>query len=119
MLPDTLSAVLAAEFIFWILLPCVLFAPLRWAVLAWLVMGNLDPTDPSNALASLGWVNASKGLLLPLFLWWRLRGARREGTRPLPTELWLIFISYAAVASLWSPFPLAAVKLVGNLIGTL
>jgi len=32
--------------------------------------------------------------------------------------LWLLFVVYAAVASLWSPFPLAAAKLVGNLVGT-
>ncbi len=119
MLPDQLSAVLAAQYIFWVLLPFVLFAPVRWAVLAWLVMGNLDPTDPSTALSSVGWMNASKGIVLPFYLWWRLRTTGGESPRALPTELWLIFVSYATVASLWSPFPLGAAKLVGNLIGTL
>jgi hypothetical protein len=33
--------------------------------------------------------------------------------------LWILFVLYVAAASLWSPFPLAAAKLVGNLVGTL
>jgi O-antigen ligase len=113
-----LLAVSAAQSIFWILLPYVLFAPLRWSMLAWLVMGNLDTTGPSSSVtAAVGWMNASKGILLPLYLLWRLRSKIDNGAPPLPANLWMLFVLYATVASLWSPFPLAAAKLVGNLVG--
>ena len=119
MLPSQISAVWAAQTIFWILLPCVLFSPLRWSVLVWLVMGNLDTTGPSSSVTeAVGWMNASKGILLPLYLWWRLRSSKDEGLPSTPAHLWILFVLYAAVASLWSPFPLAAMKLVGNLVGT-
>ncbi|MDP9112531.1 MAG: O-antigen ligase family protein [Acidobacteriota bacterium] len=119
MLISQISAVAAAQTIFWILLPCVLFAPVRWAVLVWLVMGNLDTTGPSSSVTeAVGWMNASKGILLPLYLWWRLRSSRDEGLPSAPANLWIVFVLYVAAASLWSPFPLAAMKLVGNLVGT-
>ena len=117
---DGRPEVLAAQFLFWVLLPVVLGAPLRWALLAWLVMGNLDTTGPSLAVsAGIGWMNASKGILLPLYLWWRLRHTKSAILPSLPTRLWLLLVAYAAIASLWSPFPLAAGKLVGNMVGTL
>jgi len=115
-----MSAVSAAQCIFWILLPCILFAPLRWSILAWLVMGNLDTTAPTSSVTeAIGWMNASKGILLPLYLWWRLGSSRKKGLRSTPAILWILFILYTAAASLWSPFPLAAAKLVGNLVGNL
>jgi O-antigen ligase/polysaccharide polymerase Wzy-like membrane protein len=116
---DVDSTVLAARVLFWVLLTCVLLAPLRWAILAWLVMGNLDTTGPrSSVLDAVGWMNASKGVLVPLYLWWRLRSKGTEGLPSLLTNFWLLFVLYTTVASLWSPFPLAAAKLVGNLVGT-
>jgi len=112
--------VFAAQLIFWILLPFVLFSPPRWAVLAWLVMGNLDATGPAqSASGAIGWINAAKGVLLPLYLWWRVRQAPGEVAGTSPARLWLMLTGYAAVASLWSPFPLPAVKLVGNMVGLL
>ncbi len=115
-----LPEVFAAQVIFWILLPLVLFGPLRWAVLAWLIMGNLDATGPDqSALVAVGWINAAKGIALPLYLWWRLRRITSEVTQTPPARLWLLLTGYATVAILWSPFPLAAAKLVGNMIGVL
>ena len=112
------SEVLAAQVIFWILLPFVLFAAPRWAVLAWLIMGNLDATGPSEtAAAGVGSINAIKGVVLPLYLWWRLRHVPGEVSGMLPARLWLMLTGYAALAGLWSPFPLAATKLVANMIG--
>ncbi len=118
-MPDVESTVFAAQLLFWILLPCVLAAPLRWAILAWLIMGNLDTTGPRSSVTdAVGWMNATKGILLPLYLWWRFRSTRAERLPSLLTNLWLLFVLYATAASLWSPFPLAAAKLVGNLVGT-
>jgi O-Antigen ligase len=83
-------------------------------------MGNLDTTGPNSSVTEVvGWMNASKGMLIPLYLWWRLRSTGDRGLPPLPANLWMLFVLYATVASLWSPFPLAAAKLVGNLIGNL
>ena len=112
--------VVAAQMLFWLLLPCVLFAPPRWAILAWLVMGNLDTTGRNSvASTSVGWVNASKGILLPLYLWWRLRKVPGQILLALPARLWLLLALYAGVACFWSPFPLAAAKMVGNMVGIL
>jgi hypothetical protein len=109
--------VFVAQVICLVLFPCVLFAPARWAVLCWLVMGNLDATGPSPLSTNIGWINAAKGIVLPLCLWWRLRNGRSETWSALPTRLWIVLTLYAALAGLWSPFPLAAAKLVGNMIG--
>jgi hypothetical protein len=113
-----LPEVFAAQVLFWLLLPVALFAPTRWAVLAWLVMGNLDATGPGQSpTESLGWLNAVKSILVPVFLAWRLRGTPSKLLETIPARLWLVLTAYAAVATLWSPFPLAAAKLVGNMIG--
>jgi hypothetical protein len=115
-----LPEVFAAGIIFWILLPFVLIAPIRWAVLAWLIMGNLDTTGPGqSALVSVGWINAAKGILLPAYLWWRLRQTPSEAWRTIPVRLWLALTAYASLAILWAPFQLAGAKLVGNMVGTL
>jgi hypothetical protein len=119
-MPDVDSTVLAAQILFWILLPCVLVAPLRWAILAWLIMGNLDATGPTLTVSSdVGWINATKGILLPLYLWFRLRKTPSEIQYSLPLKLWTALAIYAGVASFWSPFPMAAAKLVGNMAGIL
>ena len=113
-------AVFPAQIVFWILLPFVLFAAPRWAVLAWLIMGNLDTTGPaSTASASVGLINAAKAILLPAFLLWRLRGVPSEVATTFPARLWLALTAYAGIAVVWSPFPLAALKLVGNMLGIL
>ena len=116
----SLPAVEAAQIIFWVLLPLVLFAPARWGVLVWLVMGNLDTTGPNFTVSTdVGWMNAVKGIVLPLWLCWRLRSVSSDTARALPARLWIALTAYVAIASLWSPFPLAAAKLVGNMTGTL
>jgi O-antigen ligase len=112
--------VFAAQVLFWILLPFVLLASPRWAVLAWLIMGNLDATGSSElSSAGFGIINAVKGIVLPLYLWWRLRKAHSEVCATPPAKLWLILTVYAAFAALWSPFPIPAVKLVGDMVGLL
>jgi O-antigen ligase len=118
MFDGQMPEVVAAQVIFWLLLPLVLWAPPKWAVVAWLVMGNLDTTGAGEGPAStLGWINAVKGIALPLFLWWRMRGAQSEIISTPPVRLWLSLTTYAAVATFWSPFPFAAAKLVGNMLG--
>src|SRR5713101_3309992 len=96
-----LPEVTAAQFFFWVLLPFVLFAPVRWAVLAWLVMGNLDTTGPSvNISDSVGWMNSAKGIVFPLVLWRRLRNVPIDSLNALRSRLWLALILYVAIGSI-------------------
>lgn len=116
--PSDLPEVFAAQVLFWFLLPLVLFAPPRWAVLAWLLMGNLDTTGPgTSTTGAVGWINAGKSIAIPLYLWWRLRATPSQLLSTIPARLWFALTAYAATAAIWSPFPLAAAKLVGNMIG--
>ena len=113
-----LPEVFAAQVLLWLLFPVALFAPIRWAILAWLVMGNLDATGPGQSpTETLGWLNAVKSIVIPLCLWWRLRGESSQLLTTVPARLWIALTAYAMVATIWSPFPLAAAKLVGNMIG--
>ena len=103
-------AVFAAQILFWILLPFVLFAAPRWAVLAWLIMGNLDATGPGSSVSSaVGWMNAAKGSLLPLYVWWRL-GELRVASSHLFRRDSGCYLSLMRLGTVWSPFPLAAAK---------
>jgi hypothetical protein len=112
--------VVTALSIFWALLPVVIWGSPQWAVLAWLIMGNLDATGPGFASSnSIGWINAIKGIGIPVWLCWRLRCYRTAAVSTPPARLWIALAVYASIAALWSPFPVAAMKLVGNMIGTL
>ena len=109
-----------AQIIFWALLPFALLAPPRWAVLSWLIMGNLDATEPGfSSASSFGWINVVKGVGIPLVLWMRLGNAPSRVLNTVPAKLWIGLAAYASVAALWTPFPLAAVKLVGSMAGIL
>src|ERR1700685_3114522 len=101
MFDSQVPEVLAAQVIFWVLLPIVLWAPPKWAFLAWLVMGNLDTTGPGEgSVSTLGWINAVKGIVLPLCLCWRMRGAPSEIPSTPPARLWLVLVAYATIATL-------------------
>lgn len=111
---------LVAQVIFWILLPFALWARPRWAILAWLIMGNLDATEPGFSSASqFGWINVTKGLMIPLILYWRFRSVPSITLGTLPAKLWMALAVYAGTATLWTPFPLASIKLVGSMVGIL
>ena len=112
---------------FWLLV-LVALQPFRFSlsVIAFLLLTNLDMSgvwfDSSTAV---GWENAIKSVVLPAWLlargWWMLTrtatiGAflRRIVTTPA-FGIWLSLVFYVAVASLRSPAPLSAVKMVGAL----
>ncbi|MCS7315453.1 MAG: O-antigen ligase family protein [Bryobacterales bacterium] len=104
-----------AVFARWLLLalaPAVLAAPLRWAVLAWLLMTNLDATGSGVAShAGVGWLNALKAVVLPAWLLVRLRRVPGSLHRNWASHCWLALAVCAAGSACWSPYPLAAVKL--------
>lgn len=94
----------------------VLFAPLRWSITAYLLLAC---TDFQGSRDSIGLLNAFHGLIVPLYLLWRLR--RQAGHRAiiLAPVAWALLIVYAGIACFWSYFPVSAVKLIGHMIGSL
>ncbi len=116
------QAVEIARLLFLTLLPVVVFGSKQWAVLAWFLMGNLDGSAGEEFAASastVGGINAFKGIVIPLFLAWRFRKVEGNVLQSWAAKLWIALTLYAALAAFWSPFPLAAAKLVGNLVGIL
>jgi hypothetical protein len=93
-----------------------LFAPLRWAITAYLLLACVD--FPGNR-DSIGLLNAFRGFAVPIYLLWRLR--RQAGHRNiiLAPIAWGLLIVYAGIACFWSYFPTSALKLVGHMSGSL
>ncbi len=99
-----------------ILFLAAMFAPLRWSVIAFLLLSNIDLGSLS---ASIGLLNTAKAMVLPVYMLWRFRGYAGHGKVPAAPIVWGLFIFYVAVASAWSFFPAYAIKLIGHLIGSL
>ena len=103
--------------LFWILAVMVVVAPRRWAILAFLVVVQVDLSGPGWASTSaVGLENGIKVLVLPLILLLRVGPWPLPGQLSRALKLWLAFTAYVAVASLWSPFPVSAVKMVVYLV---
>lgn len=114
------QAVEISGLLFWVLLPFAVFGTKQWALLAWFLMGNLDASGQGFAAASsVGLINAVKGIVIPLLLAWRFRKVGNNLLQTQAVKLWVALTLYATIAAFWSPFPLSAAKLVGNLIGLL
>ena len=93
-----------------------LFAPLRWGIVGYLLLSNIDL---GSLNASIGVLNAIKAMVLPVFLLWRLRAYAGHGKVISAPIAWGLLIFYAAIASTWSLFPSYAIKLIGHMIGSL
>lgn len=94
---------------------CVLLCPLRWSLVAFLCLSAIDFEGGRTSFASF---NLMKGLVLPACLLWRLRawsGYRRPLLAPYA---FCLLIAYVGIATFWSLFPLAGLKLVGHLLGS-
>lgn len=102
------------------LIPVAALAPLRWAVLVWLVTNHLDATGsgfPSNV--QVGWLNAVKAVALPCWLLVRLRAVPGSVAASFGGRAWLLLAGYAALSASWSEFPLAGLKLAAGMAGIL
>ncbi len=93
-----------------------LFAPLRWAIIAYLLLSCVD--FPGNR-DSIGLLNAFRGFAVPIYLLWRLRKQAGHRSIVLAPVAWGLLIVYAGIASFWSYFPTSALKLVGHMTGSL
>jgi hypothetical protein len=92
------------------------FGPLRWSIIAYLLLSTIDFHQGSE---SVGMLNTAKAIILPLYLLWRLRAYGGHQAITLAPIAWTLLIAYVAIAGFWSVFPVAAVKLVGHMTGSL
>jgi hypothetical protein len=98
-----------------VLLSLAIFAPMRLALVAYLL---LSAVDFNTGNSGIGAFNAVKGIVCPLILLWRLRDFGGHGRIVTAPIAWMLLTGYAAVASLWSLFGLSAIKLVGEMSGS-
>jgi hypothetical protein len=106
-----------ASLLFWSLAAVALIARPRWALFSYLLLTQVDLSATDFASAStLGLDNAFRIVVIPTVLLLRLRSTAH--TSAIPNALsrwWFLFVADVAIASLWSPFPLSALKMVGYL----
>jgi O-antigen ligase len=98
-----------------ILLTAAIVLPIRWALVAYLMLSTVDF---ASASADVGVLNATKGLVWPVIMLWRLRAYAGHTRIVVAPIAWLFLMAYASVASMWSLFPLAAAKLVMQMAGS-
>jgi O-antigen ligase len=111
------ETILIARLFFWALLPLTVLLPVRWSTVAYLLLIQFDLTGPAFYSAdSLGWENAIKTVVVPTILLLRILpiDALSPGVAKLG-RIWLIFMAYATLAVLWSPYKLSALKMLGYL----
>jgi len=101
--------------LFGVLFAIAIFAPLRWSIVAYLMLSAVDFASGDSAI---GFMNALKGLGYPIVLLWRLKNYAGHGKVVLAPVMWMLLIIYAGIASFWSMFPLSAVKLTVEMLGS-
>jgi O-antigen ligase len=107
--------------LFWALAALVFFLPVRWAVLAYLLIAHFDLSGSALASTSeIGFENTIRVLVLPLWLLlrMRLRPIRASGWS-WASAAWVLLVFWAATTTLWSPFQLSALKMVSYLLSYL
>jgi O-antigen ligase len=107
---------LLALAIFGVLFLIAAFGPLRWSIVAYLLLSTIDFSQSSE---SIGMLNTAKGIILPLYLLWRLRAYGGHRKIILAPIAWSLLVVYVAIAGFWSAFPIAALKLIGHMTGSL
>jgi len=101
--------------LFGILFAIAIFAPIRWSIVAYIM---LSAVDFNSGDSGVGILNTLKGLGYPVVLLWRLRYYAGHGRVVLAPVAWLLLIIYAGIASFWSLFPLSAAKLTVEMLGS-
>lgn len=109
---DSITVATAA---FWILVSLIVLLPVRWSVIAYLVLVQFDLAGVDHSsLDSLGIVNAIRVVAVPTLLLFRMRPIS-----PLAPNfsrlrnIWLLYMAYAAIAVFWSPYRIPALKMLG------
>jgi hypothetical protein len=112
------EALLVARVLFWVFAAGVLVLPMRWSLFCFILASHMDITSLAfNSATAVGFENTIRIAGLPALLSLRTGFAPlKDITWTLPQKIWLALIAYAAIAGLWSGFPLAAVKMVAYLV---
>src|SRR6266404_3534896 len=109
---------LVSKFLFWVFAAGVIFLPPRWALMSMMLVMQIDVSVPGFlGTSSIGWENAIKALALPILVFWRV--APKGWRNVIWTKsslLWTAFVCYVALAAMWSPYKLSALKMVGYLL---
>ncbi|MDQ2710899.1 MAG: O-antigen ligase family protein [Acidobacteriota bacterium] len=92
------------------------FAPLRWSIVGFILLATIDLGSVS---ASIGLLNTAKAMILPVFMLWRFRAYAGHSKIEAAPIAWGLLIAYVAIASIWSVFPMYAIKLIGHMTGSL
>jgi len=101
--------------LFCILFAIAIFAPLRWSIVAYIM---LSVVDFNSGDSGVGILNTLKGIGYPIVLLWRLKAYAGHGKVVLAPVAWLLLTAYAGMAGFWSLFPLSALKLTVEMFGS-
>jgi len=114
---DTSSVLWIVTPALWVLCAVSAFMPLSWAIPAYIMLAQLDITPMGfEGGAAVGFANVMKIMVVPTILYLRVRRDPVRGVLSLRfPQFWLLFVSYVAVASIWTDFRLPALKMIGFL----
>jgi O-antigen ligase len=101
--------------LFGVLFAIAVFAPLRWSIVAYIMLSTVDFYAGDK---SIGILNSLKGLGYPIVLLWRLKHYSGHGKVIVAPVAWLMLIVYAGMAAFWSMFQLSAIKLTVEMLGS-
>jgi len=93
-----------------------LVLPLRWSIIAFLILSNIDLGSLNERI---GILNTGKAMVLPVILLWRFHAYSGHRKIAAPPVTWSLLILYVVIASSWSLFPAYAIKLIGHMLGSL
>jgi len=119
-----MNAIDFSQYFVMFILIIIMFIPARYVYYFLIILALFDTSGPDFPSSSqIGILNVLKTIFLPLLLIIRFRFkplatiVRRK--KPLALYAFLLFALYALMATLWSPYKLSALKMVGFFLGYL
>jgi len=112
------QALVVARVLFWICAAGVLMLPMRWAFFCFIVASHLDITTLTfTSATAVGFENTTRIAGLPMVLLLRTGvESFKAFLWTTPQKIWIALTAYAAIAAVWSTFPLPALKMVVYLV---
>lgn len=112
---DSSTAIWFARALFWVFAAGCLFSSKRTAISWYLLLIQIDASGPFfESTGSIGFENLLRIVAIPAAMAYRY-GLVDYVRRPwsIPAGCWAGLAMYAVIASMWSPYPISAVKMVG------
>ena len=108
------QALIVARILFWICAAGVIVLPMRWALFCFIVASHLDITTLTfTSATAVGFENTTRIAALPMVLLLRTGvESFKSFLWTIPQKIWVALTIYAAIAGLWSTFPVSAFKMV-------